>query len=404
MQAYSAAAGAPIVYDSHSYPYFFIGTNGNGQVDEGEGRYGAFTPRLLKAVYNYQVSVKDSGGFAHNGKYIIQLLYDSIEDLDPNLVAGLHREDAGHFAGSKEAFRHWDGDGEVSGRCSKCHSATGLPFFLKEGVTASQPISNGFLCSTCHDSIPGFTRYKVGAVQFPSGAKLDTGDPNSNLCINCHQGRESAVSVNSAIAGRDADTVSANLRFINIHYFAAGATLFGAEAKGAYEYEGKTYNGRFQHVRAFDTCIECHDTHTGQVVNISRCRWCHAGKERPEDIRVGTTDFDGDGNTKEGIAGEIETLRETLYAAIQVYAANVPKTPIVYADSHPYFFIDTNGNGLADTDEINSSNRYNAWTPRLLKAAYNYQYALKDPGGFAHNGRYVIQVLQDSIADISAPR
>ena len=31
------------------------------------------------------------------------------------------------------------------------------------------------------------------------------------------------------------------LRFLNVHYFAAGATLFGTEAKGAYEYNGKTY-------------------------------------------------------------------------------------------------------------------------------------------------------------------
>ncbi|MFQ6035746.1 MAG: cytochrome c3 family protein [Sedimentisphaerales bacterium] len=407
IQAYAAAAGTPIVYDPHSYPYFFIDTNGNGQVDEGEASYGnrynAWTPRLLRAAYNYQVSLKDPGGFAHGGKYIIQLLYDSIEDLDAALVAGLHRNDAGHFAGSKEAFRHWDDDGEVSGRCSKCHSATGLPFFLKEGVTVSQPVANGLQCSTCHDAIPEFTRYTVNKVEFPSGAVLDMADPNSNLCISCHQGRESTVSVDAAIAGLDPDAVSPSLRFKNVHYYAAGATLFGTEAKGAYEYTGKTYNGRLQHVRSFDTCIECHDTHTGEV-KVQACRICHAGINEPEDIRVDRTDFDGDGNTQEGLAGEIETLREVLYAVIQDYAVNVSGTPILYANRYPYFFVDTNGNGQADEGEISYGNKYNAWTPRLLKAAYNYQYATKDPGGFAHNGKYVIQVLQDSIEDISAPR
>ena len=33
----------------------------------------------------------------------------------------------------------------------------------------------------------------------------------------------------------------------------------------------------------------------------------------------------------------------------------------------------------------------------MLRGAYNYQYVAKDPGAFAHNGLYVIQVLIDSI-------
>jgi len=48
----------------------------------------------------------------------------------------------------------------------------------------------------------------------------------------------------------------------------------------------------------------------------------------------------------------------------------------------------------------------NAWTPNLLTAAYNYQYAQKDPGGYTHNAKYVIQLLYDSIealgGDVSA--
>jgi hypothetical protein len=392
IQAYAAdVAGTPIVYNPAAYPYWFT---------EAEEGYNAWTPRLLKAAYNYQVSVKDPGAFAHGGKYIIQLLYDSIEDLDADLVAGLHRIDAGHFAGSEEAFRHWDEDGEVSGSCSKCHSATGLPFFLKEGVTASQPLASGFLCTTCHDSLPEFTRYAADEVEFPSGDVLSFGEGvDSNLCLQCHQGRESTVSVNALVAGLDDDTVSDKLRFLNIHYFAAGATLFGTEARGAYEYEGKTYVGRNPHVPGFDTCIQCHGTHDLEV-KIEACGTCHIGVEDPEDIRMSTTDFDGDGDTEEGIAGEVETLREALYEAIQAYADEVT-TPIVYdAHAYPYFFVDTNANGEPDADEVNYGNRYNAWTPRLLQAAYNYQYATKDPGGFAHNGKYVIQILYDSLADI----
>ncbi len=407
IQAY-AAAGTPIVYDAHSYPYFFVDTNANGLVDEGEASYGnrynAWTPRLLKAAYNFQVSQKDPGGFAHGGKYIIQLLYDSTEDLDASLVAGLARSDAGHFAGSAEAFRHWDEDGEVSGSCAKCHSATGLPFFLEHGVNIAQPISNGMLCTTCHSSLPEFTRYDVEGAEFPSGAFLSfgEGEEDSNLCINCHQGRSSTPDVDAAVAGIDPDTVSSGLRFMNIHYFPAGVTLFGTEAQGAYEYPGVEYNGKFEHVDSLNSCTECHDTHSGEV-QTDFCGLCHGAGNAPEDIRTGSPDdFDGDGDTNEGIAGEIDTLAETLYAALQNYAANVAGTPIIYdAHSYPYFFVDTNGNGDVDPGESGYGNRYNAFTPRSLKAAYNYQYAQKDPGAFVHNGKYVIQVLSASIADIS---
>jgi hypothetical protein len=407
IQAYATAAGTPIVYDAHSYPYFFIDTNGNGQVDEGEASYGnkytPWTARLLRAAYNYQFSMKDPGGFAHGGKYIIQLLYDSIEDLDPGLVAGLHRDDPGHFAGSKEAFRHWDDDGEVSASCSKCHSATSLPIVLKDDVMLSQPVANGLLCTTCHDSLAEFTRYDAGAVEFPSGAELDMGDSENNLCINCHQGRESTVGVNEAIEGLDTDTVSGSLRFKNIHYLPAGATLFGASAKGAYEYMGKVYNGPFEHTTSRDTCTECHDSHTLEA-DVPACLGCH-GVGQPEDIRLlnDNSDYDGDGDISEGLFGEIETLEEVLYPAIQNYANDVAGTPIVYdVNSYPYFFIDSNGNGQVDEGENSYGNRYNAFTPRLLQATYNYQFTKKDPGAFAHNAKYLIQVLYDSLESLAA--
>lgn len=391
IQSYaSGTIGVPIIYDSHSHPYWFK-NDGSGD------SYTDWTPRLVRATYNYQFSEKDPGGFAHGGKYVIQLLYDSIEDLDivlgAGLTANLNRDDPGHFAGSKEAFRHWDEDGEVSGSCSKCHSASGLPFYLHEGVTASQPIANGLMCSTCHDAIPEFTRHEVEEVEFPSGAVLDTGDPNSNLCISCHQGRESTVSVNESIAGKDLDTPSSSVRFRNSHYYPAGATLFGTEAKGAYEYAGKLYNGRSRHllVPSVDSCNECHDSHKLEVRTQETCIFCHNVVDGPRDIRRDTTtDYDGDGSSTEPLVEEIETLQDKLYAAIQSYAANVSMVPIKYdSHSYPYWFKD---DGSGDS--------YKAFTPRLLMAAYNYQFIKKDPGGFAHNGNYIIQLLYDGIADL----
>ncbi len=401
-----------MAYDAFISPYFFIDTNNNGIADASEtnrkNKYDAWTPRLLKAAYNYQISMKDPGSFVHGGKYVIELLYDSIEDLNAALtktvdLKNAHRIDAGHFAGSEEPFRQWDKDGKIPGACSKCHSATGLPLYLEEGDTISQSPANGFQCATCHDDLTTFTRYEVINVKFPSGAVIDSKYADTNLCMTCHQGRQATTLVNKFIKGLDDDKVYSILRFQNIHYLAAGATRFGTEAKGAYEYDGKKYVGLFEHTKDFSSCTDCHNTHELNV-EVEKCEECHSEVKAEEGfmaLRMSTRDYDGDGDTKEGIAGEIETLRKALHAAIEDYGKQVTKTDIMYASRHyPYYFIDTDANGKADPDEVTYSNRYNAWTPNLLRAVYNYQYSLKDPGGFAHNSKYIIQILYDSLESL----
>jgi len=413
-------AGSPIVYDPSSYPYFFIDTNDNGTTDTDEvnsdNAYASWTGRLVKATYNYQMSVKDPGAFAHNAKYVIELLYDSIADLDTKLstpidLTNAHRIDAGHFAATEEQFRHWDEEGEVSASCSKCHSATGLPLFIHEaanssdgvtGVTIGQPVSQGLACTTCHDGSNFPATYAVPAVKFPSGAVLTFGDgAPANLCMECHQGRQSTVSVNRAIGNNPPDTVVDGLSFTNPHYFGAGATLWGTEAKGAYEYDGKAYLGPHPHVVTSGlTCVSCHNTHS-LAVNTQLCAGCHGANADPETIRMGTTDYDGDANTTEGMYDEVKTMDGLLLAAIQKYAADTIKTAVVYDPAtNPYYFIDTNANGVADPDELTRANAYATWTPRLLRAAYNYQWVQKDPGAFAHNGKYILQILYDSIQDV----
>jgi hypothetical protein len=214
--------------------------------------------------------------------------------------------------------------------------------------------------------------------------------------MSCHQGRASTVDVDQAVAGLGANAVSEDLSFINIHYFASGATRYGTEVQGGYEFAGKSYAGYFEHVEGFQACTDCHDAHELEV-KTDTCFTCHAGAEDVKDIRITEVDYDGDGDLEEGVYYEVAALRDALYAAMQDYAANAG-APILY-DSHayPYFFNDTNGNGESDPGEAIFPNSYKSWTPNLLKAAYNLQYAAKDPGGFAHNSKYVVQLLIDSI-------
>lgn len=417
-------ADTAIVYSKDVHPYFFIDANNNGSADEDEAvranAYSAWTPRLLKAAYNYQVSLKDPGAFAHGNKYIIQLLHDSIADLGGD-VSDMVREDAGHFAGNAEAFRHWDAEGEVPYSCVKCHTSGGLPEFVQGGGTVvvdgrgrtliaglgpMEP-SNGFMCSTCHDEANWPNRYAIASVVFPSGRTVSFGDKDadgkwiaadSNLCISCHQGRESTTSVDNALQGKEEDTPDPTLSFKNVHYLSAGATWFGTEVKGAYEYAGKVYLGKNTHPTPGDTCQGCHDVHA-LTVNETLCTACHAGA-KPEAIRApgDTVDYDGDGDVTEGVAGEIETLRDTLLTEIKTASTEAGAT-IIYTQNYPYWVIDADGDGKGDRDADGKAVAV-IWTPRLLRAAYNLQYALKDPGAFTHNPKYLIQILIDSIEDL----
>ena len=193
IQAYAKeVAGAEIKYDPDVYPYF-SGADGKA--------YTNWTPRLLKAAYNYQFSIKDTGQYAHGPKYVIQLLYNSIEDL--NAAEGLktktdlskmNRVDYGHFDGTSMAFRDWDADGEVPASCAKCHSAGGLPqIFANPGATISTS------CDQQSPVLPGAADLQWSDVRhlprrgsrIPGALLLCLGEiPERQVCLVCQRRRQ----------------------------------------------------------------------------------------------------------------------------------------------------------------------------------------------------------------------
>jgi hypothetical protein len=415
IQAYAFEISAvAIVYDPATYPYFFIDNNEDGILSEEEAvatnAYNAWTPRLIKATYNYHFTFKDPGAYAHNAKYAIELLYDSISDLNnvltnPVDLSAAHRIDAGHFAGSAPAFRHWDSGVEVEAACARCHSATGLTQYLKYSTNIGVPISNGFMCSTCHDMLNFPSLPSITSVTFPSGKSVSMGGKDidgkfvgndSNVCLMCHQGRESTVSLNAKIGDTEPNTINPKLTFSNVHYFAAGGSLFGNDVQTAYQFSGKTYLGQ-NTLHPLNKCVECHDTHNGEI-KTDTCAACHPNYLTPADIRYGTnvTDWDGDGATTESMKNEISSLQDTLYARILAYASS-NGSAIVYGPGYPYWVKDLNGNGIQDANEAVPANSYTSYTPNLLAATYNYHFLQKEPGNYAHNPLYAIQILYDSI-------
>jgi hypothetical protein len=326
---------------------------------------------------------------------------------------------SGHNDAKSPAFTDWNTatPPEVPTTCARCHTSAGYTEYLTSGKVANNiPAPAGTIqCITCHSPVA----VALDSVTFPSGLEIKNVGPTAR-CMTCHQGRQSKVSVDKKLAdynATDPDVVPAAIKdangndvpmtFLNIHYFAAGATLYGTEAKGGYEYDGKTYDGKFRHTPGLDNCIGCHDQHSLQV-KVEKCQECHTNVKTVDDLKTvrmngSLADYNGNGDVTEGIASEISGMQDILYKGIQEYAKTVAGMQIVYdAATNPYFFADANGDGKADVDDKGAPVRYPNWTPRLLKAAYNYQTSIKDPGAFAHNAKYIIELLYDSTEDLNA--
>jgi len=311
----------------------------------------------------------------------------------------------GHFNPTGKAFHYWDNAKEIPAVCSRCHAATGVAEYLREGKNNPSPqVKNGFACTNCHSDMLTYARQTAAKVTFPSGITIDSGHNDTNLCMTCHQGRESTASVNKAIDGIALDTPDPKLNFVHVHYFAAGATRYGSEAKVAYEYAGKTYAGRFDHVPPMSNCTSCHEAHGG-AVQAATCGGCHQGvRDRAELVNIRATargDFDGNGR-EEGLAQEIANLHQELYGAIQRYAKAVGGASIAFTkEAFPYWHNDLNGNGQVDADELKPENRYPAYTPRLMQAVYNYTFVTRDPGAAYHNPRYTLQIIHDTLDSLA---
>lgn len=365
-------------------------------------RYGLLVAALLGA------GIALTGCIAAAAPVVVPMVDCPVADTVEPVPFDVLWESSAHADDEAEAFRHWDAEDpqEIPVECAGCHSRTGFLDYLGvdgspvEVVDSPAKIGTTITCYVCHNE----ATYELDSATFPSGVRIGGLGPEAR-CITCHKGRGSTQTLNILITKAnpvDDDTPIPDLEFLSSHSTSA-ATSFGSEVQGAYEYSGKIYRGRFNRGDDFFACTRCHDQHSLEV-KVESCIACHSfDGEDVKNIRVNATDMDGDGDVAEGVAFEIEQLQTNLYAAIQNYARDVIGTPIAYDLAfYPYFFIDTDGNGLVDPEEAKFENKYNSWSPRLLRAAYNYNYVQHDAGAFAHNSEYTLQVLYDSLEDVGA--
>lgn len=309
---------------------------------------------------------------------------------------------SGHSDAASLAFSYWNNAGEIPPVCSVCHSGAGFRSFHGFDGSApglpEKPVPVGGVvdCETCHNA--GLA--SVTEIRMPSGL-MHPVDGGEAACMTCHQGRAAGATVVKAVAEMDEDTPNPELSFINPHYATAAATMLGGYGGMGYHYPGKDYSGRFLHAKPVATCASCHDPHSLTVAEET-CLTCHiSGKSA--DIRISRISFDGSGDTKKGIRQDIDANQRRLMEMIEDYAKRIVGVPVHYDGSHhPYFFTDANGDGVADQVD-GKAVPYNAWSPRLLKAAYNWKFVGSDHGVHVHNPHYALELLHDSMEDLAGP-
>lgn len=317
-----------------------------------------------------------------------------------------------HADSTSRSFTNWNDDDPpwVPPICAKCHSGEGFIDYIGQdgspefSVDEPAAVESVITCAVCHSE-------KADALEkviFPSGMEihLNLGDA---LCATCHSGMSAGSRVNAIAEGFSDDEVIPDASAVTPHYAFAAATWLGNEAQGGFQYPAKTYLGRFTHASGVETCTQCHDPHalrmrveySGKNVNI--CGACHSnvtGYADYRDIFVDGVDYDADGMV-EGLYHEIQSVQAMLFDAIQLYAREKIGTPVGWSDSYPYLFKDTDGDGLIGEEEAAYPNRYTEFTPRLMRAVFNFHFSVKAPAGYVHNGKYILQLLYDSLEDLS---
>jgi predicted CXXCH cytochrome family protein len=404
---YGKEKKTPVCYDTNSLPVLVHRQRRRRHLQQRTRprrptAFASWTARLAKAAFNYQLSIKDPGNFAHNAKYVMELLYDSITDVNVALAAKVDmskatRTDFGHFNGASEAARHWDANDKVDATCSRCHSGlVGVPLLpevrrLDRGARQRQRPRLRHLPRELRHRVQG----AGGRPDHLPERRRGQAPRQRQPLLELPRGREAKATIDAALKTAP--------RFLNVHYLPAGSTKLGVQAHLGYEYDGATYAGPLAHTGGTQ-CTSCHDPvatkHTFLIEDAfeARCKTCHADANgNPKAIRnKHKLDYDGDGNVTEPLADEIAGMGTKLLAAMQAKAG---PTGLCYGPgAYPYFFKDSDMDGkpFCSTAEAVSANAFAAWTAELVKAAHNFQISRVEPGAWAHNFDYMAELLFDS--------
>jgi hypothetical protein len=236
--------------------------------------------------------------------------------------------------------------------------------------------------------------------KFMDGTDIPSGVGNGKICLFCHQGRESGLTVFLNIEKNTTVDPYTNpdvrltgiSSFQNPHYLEGGAILWSRNT-WEYFFNGTPqlyYSGIPAHQQL--NCMGCHMSepspngseggHTWRP-RIETCQQCHGPVTSFQTIQA-SGDFNGNGIVESAFA-EIGTINPDTGLFGQLKAALAAKGIYYDPDSYPYFFTSTGGT-------------FTAWTTNTLTAAFNLSFLFK-AGNCApyHDVFYSAEILIDSL-------
>jgi len=277
-----------------------------------------------------------------------------------------------------------DYDFKTRSECVRCHTTTGFIAYSTAKVTAAWGVATDktkevLTCNGCHSDVangiartvtpnkpyaaePAFTNQNIGI---------------SNICMDCHSGRNNGTSITSADFSNQA--------FIAPHYLTAGGSLQG---KSGYHFPGRTYTGYADNghsgigaANANGTgtkgaCAACHmsapDKHTFTVVSSA------SGS-----ITAITTNVCTNCHSTSLPAATLDAKRVAFNGALEILKVALQAKGFTYSPAYPYFSAKNWGSGQTGAN--------------VMGAAFNYKLLAAEPGAYAHNPAYAKQLIVDSI-------
>lgn len=338
---------------------------------------------------------------------------------------------SGHGRTDAPAWNAYDFKSRA-GDCNRCHTTTGFIKYISTGDStqwgsASDTTKEMLGCNGCHIDYSYALRpanqvtakYTGGEVTYP-----DIG--TSNLCLNCHVGRASGNTI------KNVQRNYTSAAFVNSHYLTAGGIVFG---EIGYEYENRDYSDpagpeeiyRHRYIGTSDSrgnsaaashsgpCVGCHlankaqpgEKHTfkpyiltgtslSPTCETSGCHGATATLPTPRD--------------KAWLQNVLQPRYQAALSSLKYFLATNQYRKLYFNSSNPYFFRDSDDDGVLSVSEVVSSNAQKKWHSvggpvagqdisgmNNLGAAFNYNLLIHDRGGVAHNRFYTRRLIYDAI-------